>query len=351
VQRTVYGPVLCEVSLFGGRDPAPGQALHCDAGPAKTTTLTGNPMPGMNGLGSAVSVALGDSGVAAARRAAAYVPAVTGPDDGAFRTTCGVAAWGFFDPIVYPGRANAAHLHVFFGNTAVAPGSTPETLTASGNSTCRGGTLNRSAYWAPALVDAGTGAVLMPTAATFYYKTGYNMPATQLRPIPAGLRMVAGDMRAAAYQEHAGWGCRDRWTANTGAIPTTCPAGDAVRMYVDFPQCWDGRNLDAPDHKSHMAYPNYRNPPERSSCPASHPVALPAITEFFDYPVTTASRPARWRLSSDMYDAARPGGYSAHADWMNGWDPTVMATLVSRCLNAGRDCQVGLLGDGTELLR
>ena len=21
-----------------------------------------------------------------------------------------------------------------------------------------------------------------------------------------------------------------------------------------FPQCWDGVNLDAPDHKSHMAY-------------------------------------------------------------------------------------------------
>jgi hypothetical protein len=31
-----------------------------------------------------------------------------------------------------------------------------------------------------------------------------------------------------------------------------CPAG--VMVNVRFPTCWDGVNLDTPDHMSHMAY-------------------------------------------------------------------------------------------------
>jgi hypothetical protein len=27
-----------------------------------------------------------------------------------------------------------------------------------------------------------------------------------------------------------------------------------LQLDVIFPDCWDGRHLDSPDHKSHMAY-------------------------------------------------------------------------------------------------
>jgi hypothetical protein len=100
---------------------------------------------------------------------------------------------------------------------------------------------------------------------------------------------------------------------------------------------------------SHMAYPVYRNPPRRSSCPATHPITLPAISENFQYPVSRTSMPARWRLSSDMYSAGLPGGYSAHADWMGGWDPATMNAIVTRCLNKAVDCGVASVGDGREL--
>jgi Domain of unknown function (DUF1996). len=37
-------------------------------------------------------------------------------------------------------------------------------------------------------------------------------------------------------------------------LPTKpCPGG--IRTTVTFPTCWDGRNVDSPDHKSHVAYP------------------------------------------------------------------------------------------------
>jgi hypothetical protein len=120
-------------------------------------------------------------------------------------------------------------------------------------------------------------------------------------------------------------------------------------MEISFPQCWDGVNLDSPDHKSHMAYPDYRNRPARSTCPASHPVPIPEITEHFDFPVTPTSAPAYWRLSSDMYSTTIKGGYSAHADWMGGWDRATVQTIVTSCLNRAVDCGVGSIGNGQVL--
>ena len=38
-----------------------------------------------------------------------------------------------------------------------------------------------------------------------------------------------------------------------------------------------------------------------------------------------------WRLSSDTYDSALPGGYSTHGDWFNGWKPEFMDSFVKNC--------------------
>ena len=68
-----------------------------------------------------------------------------------------------------------------------------------------------------------------------------------------------------------------------------CKGG--IRTQVTFPTCWDGVNLDSPDHKSHVAYslipfepyadPVIRRPytpeQERGKCPDTHPVHLPQL--------------------------------------------------------------------------
>jgi hypothetical protein len=347
VQQTVYHEVPCAVYGFNNQNPAPGKTLHCDYGPIKTTTLK-NPMPGMGGLPATVTVPLGSPGKPGPLIRTAYgKPYYAG--SGAFRTTCSLARFAFDDPIVFPGRPGASHLHEFFGNTGVSANSTPQSIATSGNSTCRGGTLNRTAYWVPALFDSRTGQVQTPDEAVFYYKTGYNVDPKVVRPIPAGLRMIAGDKSATTAQPHIDWECRDHYIPNSAVVPTTCPVGDAVRLTIIFPQCWDGVHLDSPDHKSHMTYPIYRNPPQRSTCPSTHPVTLPEITEHFDYPVTSSSAPAYWRLSSDLYSTSLRGGLSAHADWMGGWDTATMNTIVTQCLNKALDCGVGLIGNGKEL--
>ena len=110
-------------------------------------------------------------------------------------------------------------------------------------------------------------------------------------------------------------------------------------MAVVFPQCWDGKNLDSPNHKDHMAFPS-------GSCPASHPVAIPEITLNMRYTIKEANQAQRWRLASDNYAKTLPGGYSGHADWVNGWDEPTMAGIVRNCLNPSKDGQAYLLCDG-----
>ncbi|MFT4283523.1 MAG: discoidin domain-containing protein, partial [Protaetiibacter sp.] len=54
------------------------------------------------------------------------------------------------DPIVFPGQPGASHSHTFVGNTSTNAFSTPETLLASGDSTCTV-PQDDSSYWFPTL--------------------------------------------------------------------------------------------------------------------------------------------------------------------------------------------------------
>lgn len=54
-----------------------------------------------------------------------------------------------------------------------------------------------------------------------------------------------------------------------------CPAG--VMVNVRFPTCWDGVNLDSPDHMSHMAYPSSGTFESGGPCPSTHPVQVPQL--------------------------------------------------------------------------
>jgi Domain of unknown function (DUF1996) len=256
---------------------------------------------------------------------------------------CTYSHFNFDDAIVFPGVRDATHLHIYFGNTAVDSTTTPANLPSRGNSTCNGGVANRSAYWLPAMIDTRDGRPMVPHLVDLYYKTGYqgNTNAS-IRPMPVGLRMVAGDSKATAVQwvngtKHFVYSCNGNYT---DTIPN-CPSGGDLQMHVGFPQCWDGVNLDSPDHKSHMAYGRWG-----VGCPASHPVPIPEIAVIARY---TSNGSATWRLSSDRNGF--PAGVSAHGDWMNGWrgqsaDEYLPEVFVTRLLNSGLSGGSYMLGDG-----
>ena len=282
----------------------------------------------------------------------ADVPKQNTDGTGQFRVTCDYSHMNYDDPIVYPGKQGASHLHVFFGNTAVNYASTQATIETMGNSTCSGGTANRTGYWVPAVIDTKDGAPLRPSKILVYYKNDF-LPFGDVKPYPAGLRMVAGNMRSTGPQDRTDWGCSapngTELVQGIKSIPANCPAGYTIINTIEFPMCWDGVNLDSPDHKSHMAFTVWNNDARRVQCPTTHPVLLPTLTEKVQYDVIEAGSTARWRLSSDNYGPDKPGGYSTHADWFNGWDPEVQETWVKNCLQAKRDCHGFLLGDGTSL--
>jgi hypothetical protein len=256
----------------------------------------------------------------------------------------------FDDPIVYPGRAGAAHLHTFFGNTGTNAWSTDQSLRDTGNSTCLGGTVNRSAYWVPSMIDTATGKPIAPDIAVIYYKQGYMVrPSSVIQPLPPGLRMIAGDpTNSLPGTFGTRFNCHDgHITSKYGSEIPDCDVGSQLYQEVFFPQCWDGRNLDSPDHKSHMSYPVEVS--GGYACPASHPVALPQVSFNVAYAVQTKDATRAWRLSSDTYDTSRPGGYSSHGDWFNGWKKDVSDVWDAACIQASRDCHTNLLGDGRML--
>lgn len=282
----------------------------------------------------------GSAGASSVRTAATNEQPAASDGTGNFRILCDYSHMAFDDPIVFPNQPGRSHLHTFFGNTGTNASSNSESIVRNGNSTCRGGTINRSAYWVPAMMDTRTGRPVVPLNAMFYYKTGYNgVRPADVRPLPAGLRMIAGDPTNRSPNGNFRFYCYN--TGNQIQTFPNCPVGDELVTEVFFPQCWDGVNLDSPDHKSHMAY-------ARNGCPASHPVALPQITFNVHYTITEANQTANWRFSSDTYDG--PPGYSSHGDWWNGWDQSVMEGWVRNCLNTALDCHAHLLGNGQLML-
>ncbi|MCZ8015487.1 MAG: DUF1996 domain-containing protein [Limnobacter sp.] len=360
-QRSMTGNnQWCTDPMFGG-DPAPGIANTCEVwtGPAGTapppvTVTQPTPLPPVpphnHGVGLLPSPYTGFS-VGSAEVRSTYtgnraVPNSDGTDVGNFRTVCAPSHMLYDDPLVYPGQPGLAHLHVFFGNAAVTANSTAESIRTTGRSTCRGGILNRSSYWIPALINTQTNRAEVPRTANIYYKTGLAHNEIS-HAIPRGLRMIAGDMNTSSelpwWLQVAMFECFN--TPSMGKFQTipNCPVGDELIAQIVFPQCWDGVNVTSANHKSHMAYAIR----ETGRCPSSHPVALPEVAIRAHYAITSANQAVNFKLSSDMYEG--PGGYSMHGDFVMGWVEEAMDSFVANCLNIRMDCKSHLLGDGREI--
>ncbi|WP_197038466.1 DUF1996 domain-containing protein [Herbidospora cretacea] len=227
------------------------------------------------------------------------------------------------DPIIYPGLAGASHMHSFFGNLTTNANSTVETLLA-GDSNCNP-RIDLSSYWVPTLYVNDQ--PVEPVITTFYYLGEGVRPdiTAQIQPLPLGLRIVAGNAKATAPDSTtiARWSCLHANEAGASKDFVNCPAGTMLESYLDFPQCWDGVNLDSPDHKSHMAYP------VNQACPSTHPVPVPKLRQVLRYPVN--GDPSRIRLSSGR-------GFTMHGDFFNAWPEAEMWQRVRDCIRPVIKC-------------
>jgi hypothetical protein len=247
---------------------------------------------------------------------------------GSFRVECPLVRQARVDPIVAPGQPSH-HLHDLFGNTSMTQESTYVSM-LTGETSCTA-SADTGGYWSPVLV-APDGAIVRPERAVIYYR---NRPAGRVvtTPFPRDFRMIAGG--AHAFPD-AYWTCdgeKDTAKETRKAFIPDCGAGGNVKLHVFFPSCWDGARLDAPDHRSHVAYglgeAGRADGTHPLACPRSHPVEVPQLDFRVVYPVRGG---AGYRLAD--------GQIIPHADFWNTWQQRELEALVQRCLWKGTNCRL-----------
>ncbi|MFJ3493561.1 DUF1996 domain-containing protein [Streptomyces sp. NPDC086091] len=242
-----------------------------------------------------------------------------------FNATCTYSHSKPDDPIVFPGLAGASHMHSFFGNKGTDAFTTTQSLLGNTATSCTPAK-DLSAYWIPTLYDRG--AAVEPEGMIVYY--GSRLPDTTATvPFPQGFRMISGDARS---QVATPAGSPNQfWCAGAGGEigrsadgnwPICAPTAKLTYQLV-FPDCWDGKNLDSPDHKSHVAF-TYDG-----KCSGAYPVAIPNVSFVFTYPTTGAS--GALSLASGMAS-------SIHGDFFNAWDNDALGHRVKDCIIQRAKC-------------
>lgn len=347
--------------------------------PTPTTTTTVSTVTSPNGVTGETAIA--DNFDVNAWLYTATVPGVSADPVGAFRFVCLPGQLAKDDPIVYPGQPGKSHLHQFFGNTGTNANSTYASLRTTGGSTCTGGgeqSPQRTAYWAPAMLD-GVGNAVKPDMISTYYKAipnsnpGCGAPdATHFGycvGMPNGLRFIFGYNMATGQGGPADLNSADQWTMGfdcvahddfnvsyTGkqhtlaAIASTgkCPVGAYVRAYLIIPDCWDGKNLDSADHRSHMATATVPLADGSRACPATHPYKVPEVMVQLFYLADANFVAGKWRLASDdmMGVPSTEYGKTWHADYWEAWSPVVKKLWQDNCIDKHLTCASGWLGNG-----
>ncbi|RVU26258.1 DUF1996 domain-containing protein [Streptomyces antnestii] len=273
-------------------------------------------------------------------------PIRRGASRGTFITRCGRNENGKFNPdnvIVAPGVSNGAHhMHDYVGNQATDAFAGDDDL-ANGATSCRNQGDKSTYYW-PVLrlrdgkdendaqadgggKDQNVGEIQTPASVTLKF---VGNPAGKVVAMPRFLRIITGDAKAFTNGDanaNASWSCtgfEDRQLRDKYPL---CPDGSDVVRTFRFQSCWDGRNTDSANHRTHVAFAD----PGSGACPPGFK-AIPQLVQRIVYDV-----PPGPGFAVDSFPEQLHKPVTDHGDFINVFDENLMNQVVS-CVNRGRRC-------------
>ncbi|KAK4964909.1 hypothetical protein LTR66_012202 [Elasticomyces elasticus] len=268
------------------------------------------------------------------------------------------------DPLMDPGKLSD-HVHTIHGGGNFGISSAPQDLV---NSTCTSCavTQDNSGYWTPSLhfmYPNGTTVIVPQIGGMLSY---YLLYGENIKAFPAGFQMIAGDKHqrnfsdlpipdpeksvwAALGQDSQvdlerkalGFNClnynRDpegslyrHFMPDKAYLDANCASG--LRLELMFPSCWNGKDVDVPDHKSHMAYPDLVM---TGYCPKGFETQLPSLF----YETIWATNAFTGIDGQFVLSHGDPTGYGYHGDFMMGWDPEFLQSAINQCTNLSGQIQ------------
>ncbi|KIY68708.1 hypothetical protein CYLTODRAFT_421362 [Cylindrobasidium torrendii FP15055 ss-10] len=245
------------------------------------------------------------------------------------------------DPLVYPGQ-RAGHVHKILGGKNFDFEVPTSDVLRQSECTTTPIAEDHSNYWVPSLYfqwangsysSVGGGAVI-------YYL--FPDTAGSTTPFPDDFRMLSGDPSLRSFNESSfaqqavtylclNWDAGGETTRHNEIPVKDCPAG--IRSQINFPSCWDGKNTDSADHKSHVAFRS--GGPDSGDCTdPNFPVSIPRIfieiywsAQDFTTFKSQAKNPSQPFVLSNGDEL----GYSYHGDFLNGWETATLQKAVDQC--------------------
>ncbi|ADJ44338.1 hypothetical protein AMES_2515 [Amycolatopsis mediterranei S699] len=178
-------------------------------------------------------------------------------------------------------------------------------------------------------VGDNDGTIIEPESATLKFIGG---GADNVVAMPLGLKILYGDAKQSTNgpaNARPSWTCTGFEDRLTDLYPI-CPAGSKVERIHAFPNCWDGKNTDSANHRTHIVFAN-----QQGKCPQGFKnVPQLQVTLVYNVPQDVQQN---GEYKVDAFAQEKHNPRSDHDDFANVMSKQIMGRLVN-CVNSGKAC-------------